>query len=209
MLALFHSNEFEIDGVKYPLKIIGNTEKPWFKANDVCKALGYLHPRNALKQRVKSAADKKSLNDIITEQGVGESVTPEFRRNYEGQNTYISEPGVYALIFGSKLPSADKFRTWVFNDVLPSIRRDGQYKLTRELEDAKQAIEDERKEKETAIESLKSKLDLESKKALHLKQMILNEKARTPDQIVYIATTRTYAANNLFKVGVRKKMNFI
>lgn len=73
------------------------------------------------------------------------------------------------------------------------------------MEDARKAIEESRIEKE----SLQSKLDFESKKALHLKQIILNEKARTPDQIVYIATTKQYAVNNRFKVGGCKSRNHL
>ena len=39
----------------------------------------------------------------------------------------INEPDMYALIFGSKLPSAERFKRWVFEEVLPSIRKTGQY----------------------------------------------------------------------------------
>ena len=58
--------------------------------------------------------------------GCAESAHP-IRRNYEGQQPYLFEAGVYALIFSSKLPSADLFRTWVFDEVLPSIRKQGTY----------------------------------------------------------------------------------
>jgi prophage antirepressor-like protein len=111
------SSEYEIDGKKLAVKIVGTSEKPWFKADDVCKALGYAQTHRALINHVKCQY-KSSLNDIID--GCHDTGHPSFRRDREGQQPYISEPGVYALIFGSKLPTADAFRTWVFEDVLPS-----------------------------------------------------------------------------------------
>src|SRR5580658_8736146 len=98
------SSEYEIDGKKLAIKIIGTSEKPWFKADDVCKALGYARTDHALERHVKSQY-KSKLNDIID--GYPAARDPSFRRDREGQQPYISEPGVYALIFGSKLPTAD------------------------------------------------------------------------------------------------------
>src|SRR5580698_8855725 len=58
------SSEYEIDGKKLVIKIIGTPEKPWFKADDVCKALGYDRTDNALRH-VKSHY-KSKLNDIVS-----------------------------------------------------------------------------------------------------------------------------------------------
>src|SRR5699024_7581070 len=48
---------------------------------------------------------------------------------------FITESGVYALIFGSKLPSAKKFKRWVTNDVLPDIRKHGAYLSNEKIEE--------------------------------------------------------------------------
>ena len=48
---------------------------------------------------------------------------------HEGKAVYISEPGLYQLIFSSRLETADIFRTWIFEEVLPSIRNKGVYDL--------------------------------------------------------------------------------
>lgn len=212
-----------IEGTEYPIKVAGTCEKPWFCGKDVCKILGYRNPNDALTRHVQEK-HKGKLQDFR----VRDSRTLLHQQNvshYDLSSIYISEPGLYSLVMRSKVPFAQKFQDLVYEEILPSIRKEGQYKLTKELEDAKQAAEDAKQaaedakqeveeakqvaeaakqaieEKETAIASIQSKLDFESKKALHLKQMILNEKARTPDQIVYIATTKQYAANNRFKVG--------
>ena len=189
-------NKFEIDGVVFQVKIVGTIEHPWFKADDVCKALGYKDVKNAVKQHIKYALDKKSLNDIIN--GGRRAPPSGFRRDREGQQPYISEPGVYALIFGSKLQSAERFRVWVFEEVLPSIRKDGEYLLKRELEAADKALKAAEQEKELA-----------QKKAIHFKQMVERRKSRERNEIVYIATTKTYAASNRFKVGSVKSVDLL
>ena len=155
MLSLVHTNSFILDERIYPIKIV-RTEvgKAWFKADDVCKALGYKVTKDALRRHVKDSKDKQSLNALLV--GVEVATLPTFRRNYEGQQPYVSEPGVYALIFGSKLPSANKFRTWVFDEVLPSINKTGQFQTQAlqdallQIEESKKEIEQERKDKEAA-----------------------------------------------------------
>jgi prophage antirepressor-like protein len=100
------SSEYEIDGKKLAIKIVGTSEKPWFKADDVCKALGYKSTAMAIQQHIK-ARDKSSLNSIIS--GLSAPLKPEIDPRYEGQQPYISEPGVYALIFGSKYRQLTRF----------------------------------------------------------------------------------------------------
>lgn len=88
--------------------------EPWFVGKDVACALGYANPKNAVPMHV-SEEDKLST-----------------KIEYSGQRrevTVINEPGLYALIFGSKLDSAKKFKRWVTNEVLPSIRKTGGYQM--------------------------------------------------------------------------------
>jgi len=210
------SSDYEIDGKKLTIKIVGTSEKPWFKADDVCKALGYAQTHRALINHVKCQY-KSSLNDIID--GCHDTGHPSFRRDREGQQPYISEPGVYALIFGSKLPTADAFRTWVFEDVLPSIRQQGEYNLKQSLllkdaEIAKTNKEVADRDQQLAIktaemESLAAEIELEKKKAIHFKKMADRQKAREKNHVVYIATTKTYALNNRFKIGGVKSMSLL
>jgi prophage antirepressor-like protein len=160
------STEYEIDGKKITIKIVGTTEKPWFKADDVCKALGYDRTDHALRH-VKSQY-KSKLNDIVS--GSPLSGDPEIDPRYEGQQPYISEPGVYALIFGSKLPTADAFRTWVFEDVLPSIRQQGEYNLNKQLSLKDAQLAKAITENETISKQLAAKdaeIELEKRKAIH------------------------------------------
>lgn len=106
-IQIFNSPEFgEIRTV-----IIDN--EPWFAGKDVCKSLGYAKPTQAIHNNVdKEDTLRKGLLDS---------------RGIEQETIVINESGLYALIFGSKLDSAKKFKKWVTSEVLPSIRKTGTY----------------------------------------------------------------------------------
>src|SRR5580700_2965764 len=203
------SSKYEINGKKLAIKIIGTSEKPWFKADDVCKALGYVSTKDALHRHVKSHY-KTDYKTVISE--FAETANPEIDPRYEGQQRYISEPGVYALIFGSKLPTADAFRTWVFEDVLPSIRQQGEYTLRQELTKAisdKVANDKQLAAKDAELAQALADKELADKKAIHFKKMADRQKAREKNHVVYVATTKTYALNNRFKIGGVKSMSLL
>lgn len=89
--------------------------EPWFVGNDVARALGYGEGKS-LPNAVNNHVDKE-------DKGVTEMMTPGGKQ----QVIIINESGVYALIFGSKLPTAKEFKHWVTSEVLPQIRKTGSY----------------------------------------------------------------------------------
>lgn len=84
----------------------------WFVATDVAKTLGYSNPRDAIARHCKTRGVVK--HDIPTNSG-------------NQLMTLINEPNVYRLIIKSQLPSAEKFESWLFEEVVPSIRKKGFY----------------------------------------------------------------------------------
>lgn len=95
-----------------------------FVGKDVASALGYSKPQNAIIMHVDE--DDKTTALI---QGTGS--------NYKTQAILINESGVYALVFGSKLPKAREFKHWVTSEVLPQIRRTGGYLPVTQDDDEK------------------------------------------------------------------------
>lgn len=87
--------------------------EPWFVGKDVAEVLGYAKARNAIAQHVDE--------DDALKQGITDSLG---RRQ---ETTFINESGLYSLILSSKLPSAKKFKRWVTSEVLPALRKTGQY----------------------------------------------------------------------------------
>jgi prophage antirepressor-like protein len=93
------------------VRMVGTAERPEWIAQDVADALG-----------IKNAASTmRSFKD--SEKGVHSMHTPG------GSQTVltVTEPGLYRLIFLSRKPEAEKFQSWVFDEVLPAIRRHGCY----------------------------------------------------------------------------------
>ena len=87
--------------------------QPWFVGKDAATALGYAKPLNALSTHVEK--------DDSLKQGITDSL------GREQETIFINESGLYALIFGSKLDSAKRFKRWVTSEVLPAIRKTGSY----------------------------------------------------------------------------------
>ena len=107
-IQIFRNQEFGA------IRTMSNEQgEPIFCAKDVCNALGYSKPRNAIAQHV----DK----DDALKQGLIDSM------GRKQEATFINESGLYALILSSKLESAKRFRKWVTSEVLPCIRKQGGY----------------------------------------------------------------------------------
>ena len=90
--------------------------EPWFVGKDVADVLGYKNQRDAISKHV----DSEDKNTVAIHDGI--------TRGNPNQ-TIINESGLYALIFGSKLESAQKFKRWVTSEVLPALRKTGQYQV--------------------------------------------------------------------------------
>ena len=93
--------------------------QPWFVGKDVACVLGYKDTTNAIKLHCRGVAKHHPILDSLGR-------TQEVR--------IISEPDMLRLIVGSKLPAAERFERWVFEEVLPSIRKTGQYKMHQEAQ---------------------------------------------------------------------------
>ena len=106
------SNEIQVfnNAAFGEIRIIMEDGKPLFCGKDVAVALGYSNFRDALSRHCKGVVKRDSL----TKGGV-QSIS------------YISEGDLYRLIAHSQLPDAERFESWVFDEVLPSIRKTGSY----------------------------------------------------------------------------------
>lgn len=107
----------------FSVRTLGTPELPLFVANDVCSALGFGNGRQAIASHVDP-------EDIIKS---------EIETNGGRQTVNcVNESGLYALIFGSKLESAKRFKRWVTSEVLPTIRKTGRYEAQETITPAEQ-----------------------------------------------------------------------
>lgn len=111
-LQIFENKQF---GKMRTITEDGNT---LFCGSDVAKALGYARPNDAISAHCRSTVKRR----IATAQG------------NEADMSFIPEGDVYRLITHSKLPTAEKFERWVFDEVLPSVRQTGAYMTPETIE---------------------------------------------------------------------------
>lgn len=124
-LQVFKNQEFG------QVRTLTLNDEPWFVGKDVAEALGYGA------ENKKSKALTNAIKDHVGEEDKRLMSYEEFKgyRNGDLKNishygvTIINESGLYALIFGSKLESAQKFKRWVTSEVLPALRKTGQYQV--------------------------------------------------------------------------------
>jgi hypothetical protein len=114
-----------------------------------------------------------------------------------------------------QLPIGDEFRDWLAEDVVPSLRKTGQYKLMKERDDQLSesmsllAIEKEKSVQTRSmlkkVEEERQKIEEEKEKALRkmlrLKEITITQKERAISQIIYVSTSNSYAMQHRFKVG--------
>lgn len=118
-ISIFNSEEFG------DIRAIEIDNEPWFVGKDVATALGYSNTRKAIGDHVHE--DDKGVTKWDTLGG-------------KQDLTIINESGLYALIFGSKLESAKRFKHWVTSEVLPAIRKNGNYNMPMTIEEQLQIV---------------------------------------------------------------------
>ena len=102
-----------------PIRTVTIDNVTWFVGKDVCQALGYTNPTKAMNDHCRGITKRYPIVDNLGRR-------QEIR--------ILSEADVMRLICGSKLPAAQKFERWVFEEVLPAIRKTGRYSIQQEAE---------------------------------------------------------------------------
>ena len=107
-LEIFKNREFG------EIRTVTIDGEPWFIGKDVAEILGYSNSRKAILDHVD---DEDKTDGVTIRDAIGR----------EQAAVAINESGLYALIFGSKLASAKRFKHWVTSEILPQIRKTGSY----------------------------------------------------------------------------------
>jgi prophage antirepressor-like protein len=113
-IILFHFEQSEI-------RFVGTADKPEWIAADICKVLGISNPSETLSNFLPNQKGI-STTDIRSEDG-----TEQGR-----EMLTVTESGMYRLIFKSRKPIAEKFQNWIFDEVLPSVRKTGSYSVDKD-----------------------------------------------------------------------------
>lgn len=162
-----------------------------FCANDVARALGYKQPKDAISKHCKGATNHLYLTN-----------------GGEQYAKFIKEGDVYRLIVKSKLPQAEKFERWVFDEVLPTIRKHGIYAVEELLDNPDFAIQalTALKEERARVKELKGKVKELEPKANYCETVL---ECKNAIAISVIAKDYGYSASKfnelLHELGVQYK----
>ena len=190
--------DFNFEG--HDVRAIAIDGEPWFVGKDVAEALGY--------------GKGKSITNAVTnhvddeDKGVTKIMTPGGRQKM----VIINESGLYSLILSSKLDSAKKFKKWVTNEVLPSIRKNGGYIYGQE-----NMSEDEllsralilANSKILSLESKNEKLEEEKQDVTFLSELFVGSKDRwlTTEIANYYGMSAVKFNKLLFMIGLQDKID--
>jgi prophage antirepressor-like protein len=182
------------------IRITGTFEDPWFVAKDVCSILGLENVTNTVKPLPEKWRGLKLLS------------TPSGNQN----TNIINEAGLYRLIMRSNKKIAQKFQEWVCEEVLPSLRKKGEYKMKEEyllkLEEQTKLLE----EKDKELEHTKKQLDVTDyilkrtevnlEKAKNYTETILRRKYQDYEKgdVIYAFKDNIYDKNSMIKIGKTK-----
>lgn len=111
-------------GLNWEILTIVDNDEIWFKGKDIATILEYKDTRTAIIDHVEEN-DKKSYEILSS----GKKPLPQ---KMDKKTIFINESGLYSLILGSKKKEAKRFKKWVTSEVLPSIRKTGQYEIIKQ-----------------------------------------------------------------------------
>ncbi len=170
---IFQNNDIPI--------ILDKNNNIWFQALPICAILNYSNKHKAIYSHVEP--------DDIRQYHKIELINKDFHH----KSLFITESGLYCLVLKSKQKEALDFQKWIIRDVLPNIRKYGEYKLKKELKE-------ELNNKILKIISTKDEIIKKLTRKLHKE---IYEKG----QLVYVHVYTTYEKYPLYKIGYSKKLD--
>ena len=178
--------------------------EPWFCAKDLCDVLGYKRADLAVKQHVKSSdAAKRCVTRIVKNRyGVCEGKLKIV------QMIFVNESGFYALVLGSKLASAVKFKDWVTSVVLPQIRKTGGYIPVKEGENEEETIRNAEEILRATLKKKEELLEQQKKLIEESKVMLAQQKKLIGEQDVEIRRLNEVVDEQVVNIA-RKGENII
>ena len=181
MLQIFKNTSFG------EVRVLEEQGSSLFCAADVCRALQYVNPRDALAKHCEE--EDVAKRDTLTTKGMQAM-------------SYVTESGLYALIFGSKMPAAKEFKRWVTSEVLPAIRKSGGYMVSRPDESAEDLMARALLvAQETLARSTKENKELKARVEVAESKAVLAEAIEASTNTILIAELSKILQQNGVNIG--------
>ena len=173
----------------------------WFCAKDLCDVLGYKKACDSVKQHVR--CDDTIKRGVWVEVGMKKDGTPAKRLT---QMIFVNESGFYALVLGSKLATAVKFKDWVTSVVLPQIRKTGGYIPVKEGESEEETIRNAEEILRATLKKKEELLEQQKKLIEEQKARLDGQKAWIADQDVRLIQQKALLHQQEMQMGLDKKL---
>ena len=196
-VAVFENPEFGM-----VLTTIDEKGDPWFCAKDLCDVLGYRRAYDTVKQRVSSSDTIKYSVTRTVKNRYGECSG----RGLVVQMIFVNESGFYALVLGSKLATAVKFKDWVTSVVLPQIRKTGGYIPVHEGESEEETIRNAEKILRVTLKKKEELLEQQKKLIEEQKARLDGQKAWIADQDARLIQQKALLHQQEVQMGLDKKL---
>jgi prophage antirepressor-like protein len=158
--------------------VIDKYEQIWFNAKDLATALGYSNQKKAIKTHTEKT-DRMQIMNINTK-----------KIKIHPHSVFLTESGMYKLILKSNLPNAKVFNKWITDEVLPSIRKFGYYKI--------------QKKTEQKVTKLLNKINYLEKENENMKNEL--KKDNYPDGALVYAIDYSDEENEIYRIGMTNDM---
>ena len=185
------------------IRVIGSYNEPWFVAKDICNILELKNITETMKMIPEKWRGSEKLNTFGGEQNM----------------IIISEAGLYKLIMRSNKPVAQKFQEYVCEEILPSIRKTGQYKLDelyKQIEEKNEEFKNSQQvlaTKDKQIETLQIDLEQEQKDVIKTKKSLMQTQSRFSQRYKFPENSCVYILQdpdckyNKLKIGLTTNIN--
>nr|WRQ96438.1 bro-c [Mamestra configurata nucleopolyhedrovirus A] len=138
-------------------------DKFLYMGHSIAKSVGYANPQKAIRDHVRPEW-RKTWSEIVDGTNRSPLVTSSndsrLPANWQPNTVFITEAGVWALIIKSKLPAAEKFQKWLFEEVLPELRRTGKYDMSEAASTSSEVVNYDKKLAEAQMDAMRLKLEL-------------------------------------------------
>lgn len=182
-LKVFENSEFG------QVRTIFENGKVLFCGSDVARALGYSNTRDAISKHCKGVVKR----DTLTNGG-------------EQETSFIPEGDVYRLIIRSRLPSAQRFERWVFDEVLPTLRQTGSYVLQRP---DSYMIDDPIERAKRWIEEAQERLALQAKVEADAPKVLFADAVATSKDSCLVGQLAKVLRQNGYNIGQNRLFDYL
>lgn len=162
--------------------------EPWWVAKDVCAVLEITNTTDALKRLDEDEVTRLNLGGL------------------SGETNVVNEPGLYALILGSRKPEAKAFKRWVTHEVIPSIRQNGGYIAGQEQLTPEQIVANALVVAQNIIANQNKQLETMKPKAEFHDAVVGSDDTVDMSQVAKILNYKGIGRNKLFEILRKKKV---